>query len=111
MRTSLLFILITFYNASFAQFSRYVIEFKDKKGTAHSFSNPTTFLSNESIQRKETFNIVIDSSDLPVSKIYVDSISKFSDVKLLYTSRWMNLAVIETTNQSSIDKKIGRAHV
>lgn len=104
MKVSLIFIFIIFFNTSFAQYSRYVIEFKDKKGTTHSLSNPTTFLSNESIQRKKTFNIVIDSSDLPVSKIYIDSISSFSEVKLLYTSRWMNLAVIQTTNQSSIDK-------
>jgi subtilisin family serine protease len=104
MKASLIFILIIFFNSSFAQYSRYIIEFKDKKGTTHSLNNPTTFLSNESILRKKTFNIVIDSSDLPVSKNYVDSISRFSDVKLLYTSRWMNLAVIQTTNQSSIDK-------
>lgn len=104
MKASLIFILVILFNASFAQYSRYIIEFKDKKGTTHTLSNPTTFLSNESIQRKKTFNILIDSSDLPVSKNYADSISRFADVNLLYTSRWLNLAVIQTTNQSSIEK-------
>ena len=104
MKASLIIILTFICIYSNAQYSRYIIEFKDKKGSIHAISNPSTFLSAESISRKKTFNIPIDSSDLPVSKYYIDSILTFPDIKLVYTSRWMNLAVIQTTNQNSLDK-------
>ena len=59
-----------------AQYTRHIIELTDKKGTVHSLSNPQTFLSTETIARRKQFNIAIDSTDLPVSKVYLDSIAK-----------------------------------
>lgn len=87
-----------------AQYTRFIIEFKDKNETNHAISNPSTFLSPESIKRKKMFNIEIDSTDLPVSKKYIDSISSFPDIKLIYTSRWMNFALIQTANKNSLNK-------
>ena len=77
MRSTILVILfqaiVTIVNA---QYSRYIIELTDKKGTSHSLANPQTYLSLETIARRKQFNIAIDSTDLPVSKVYLDSIAK-----------------------------------
>jgi hypothetical protein len=103
MRSLLILTLLFAYSSSFSQYSRYIIEFKDKKGTAFSLSAPNNFLSTESIARKNLFSIPIDSTDLPVSKVYLDSIGKLADVKILFTSKWLNLAIIQTANQNSLN--------
>jgi len=87
-----------------AQFSRHIIELTDKKGTIHALSNPQTFLSSEAIARRKQFNIAIDSTDLPVSKVYLDSIAKAGKVEILNSSKWLNQVLIKTTDQAALNK-------
>jgi subtilisin family serine protease len=91
-------------SATQAQFSRYIIELTDKKGTKHTIANPATFLSKESIDRKKRYNISIDSSDLPVSQAYQDSILKSGKVEILNSSRWLNQVLIKTTDPIALNK-------
>ena len=87
-----------------AQFTRHIIELTDKKGTIHALSNPQTFLSSEAIARRKQFNIAIDSTDLPVSKVYLDSIAKAGKVEILNSSKWLNQVLIKTTDQAALNK-------
>jgi len=87
-----------------AQYTRHIIELRDKKGTIHSLSNPQTFLSAETIARRKQFNIAIDSTDLPVSKVYIDSIAKTGKVEILNTSKWLNQVLIKTSDQAALNK-------
>ena len=87
-----------------SQYSRYVLELTDKKGTKHTLSTPQSFLSTESIDRKKRFNIAIDSADMPVSAIYVDSISKMGNLQIIGSSKWMNILLIQTTDAAAIQK-------
>lgn len=87
-----------------AQFTRHIIELTDKKGTTHVLSNPQTFLSSEAIARRKQFNIAIDSTDLPVSKVYLDSIAKAGKVEILNTSKWLNQVLIKTSDQAALIK-------
>lgn len=87
-----------------AQFTRHIIELTDKKGTIHALSNPQTFLSSEAIARRKHFNIAIDSTDLPVSKVYLDSIAKAGKVEILNSSKWLNQVLIKTTDQAALNK-------
>ena len=87
-----------------AQFTRHIIELTDKKGTTHALSNPQTFLSSETIARRKQFNIAIDSTDLPVSKVYLDSIAKAGKVEILNSSKWLNQVLIKTTDQVALNK-------
>ncbi|MFM2232638.1 MAG: hypothetical protein RJB31_1339 [Bacteroidota bacterium] len=87
-----------------AQFTRHIIELTDKKGTIHALSNPQTFLSSEAIARRKQFNISIDSTDLPVSKVYLDSIAKAGKVEILNSSKWLNQVLIKTTDQAALNK-------
>ena len=93
--------MISFCNA---QYTRHIIELNDKKGTIHSLSNPQTFLSPECITRRKQFNIAIDSTDLPVSTIYLDSILKTGKVEILNTSKWLNQVLIKTSDMAALNK-------
>ena len=85
-----------------AQFSRHIIRLSNKQGTAYSFSEPTRFLSPKALSRRTRFNINIDSTDLPVSAAYIDSIKKAGAVTVLSTSRWLNQVLIQTTDATAL---------
>ena len=67
----------------------YWIEFTDKKGTEFSIDKPEEFLSQRAIDRRKRQNIEIDQTDLPVSKIYTDSLQSIGFI-LKHTSKWLN---------------------
>ena len=104
MRYLLLIAFLHFCIDANSQYSRHLIELTDKKGTPFLLSNPSAFLSSESIQRKTTFKIAIDSTDLPVSPIYLDSLRKAGKVEILCTSKWLNMALIKTTDAAALNK-------
>ena len=72
----------------------YWVQFNTKSGTPFSVSNPSEFLSQRAIQRREMKGIAIDSTDLPVNPAFVDSLRGLG-FRVKHTSRWMNGAVVE----------------
>lgn len=70
------------------------ISFTDKKGSAADIHSPSGFLSAAALARRTTQHIIIDSSDLPVSKVYTDSILHLSGGILHTRSRWLNNCVV-----------------
>jgi len=86
------------------QLTRHIVELTDKKGTAFSFNNPSAYLSEKAIARRARYNISLDSTDLPVSRAYIDSISAIPNVKIMNTSRWLNQVLIQTTDASALQK-------
>jgi len=105
MKSTILVILFhAILTTGHAQYSRYIIELTDKKGTSHSLANPQTYLSPETIARRKQFSIAIDSTDLPVSKVYLDSIAKAGKVEILNSSKWLNQVLIRTTDQAALNK-------
>ncbi|HSF46239.1 MAG TPA: S8 family serine peptidase [Chitinophagaceae bacterium] len=87
-----------------AQYSRHIIRLANKQGTTHSISNPTSFLSPKAISRRTKYDIDIDSTDLPVSAGYLDSIRNSGTVVILSTSRWLNQVLIRTTDANALLK-------
>src|SRR5882724_8603591 len=87
-----------------AQYSRYIVTLKDKNGTPYSLSNPSPYLSAKSIARRTRQNIAIDSTDLPISPAYLDSIRKVPNVTVLNVSKWLNQVLIQTTDPNAITK-------
>src|SRR5674476_422439 len=83
---------------SYAQFSRYIIQLKNKAGTPFFTSNPSRFLSQRSIDRRKRYNISVDESDLPVTPAYIDSIRLSGNVTILNVSKWLNQVCIQTTD-------------
>lgn len=74
------------------------IKFKDKNGTL-TFSDSLQFLSQKALDRRTQQGIMLDSSDLPVVKVYIDSVvAKSNAVKLHNVSKWFNQVVIITND-------------
>jgi hypothetical protein len=88
--------------AARAQYSRYIIQLTDKKGTAHTLANPSTYLSARAIERRTRQHIIIDSTDLPVSATYLESIRNVPNVTVLNTSKWLNQVLIRTTDANAL---------
>lgn len=85
-------------------YSKYRIRFTDKNHSPYSLDRPSQFLSARSILRRIRQGIALDSTDLPVDPAYLDSLLSAGQVHILYTSKWLNLAVIQTTDTLALDR-------
>ena len=100
-----LLLIIAFFSLNtFAQFTKYIVRFKDKTGTPFSISDPSQFLSARAIERRAKQQIAIDETDLPVVPAYIDSISSILNVTVLDESKWLNQICIATTDSTAILK-------
>ncbi len=101
----LFFIAVSFFTQhSKAQFSKYIIRFKDKAGTPFTINNPSQYLSAKAIQRRVRQNISIDSTDLPITPRYIDSVRLAGNVIILNKSKWLNEVCIQTTDAAALTK-------
>jgi hypothetical protein len=80
----------------------YWVQFTDKTGTPFSILSPEQFLSERAIERRVKQNIDITSDDLPVNPVYVDSLRSLG-VMVRHTSKWLNGAVIYSTDYALLD--------
>ena len=106
MKKFLLFLYLIFalHHISSAQYSKIIVQLKDKGSNTFSIANPSQYLSTRAIDRRARYNIAIDSFDLPITKRYVDSIRLAGAVTILSTSKWLNQVLIQTTDASAIIK-------
>lgn len=88
----------------------YQVNFTDKHGTL-SFSDSLSFLSERSLERRHKFGIALDSTDLPVTRAYVDSVLHATGGKLHEVSKWLNLCVILLDDSTHIHALDGVAFV
>ena len=96
----LLCLLVLFTGQTlFAQF-KYWVRFTDKTGTPYSLSNPSAFLTQKSIDRRISYNIALDATDLPVNPAYISQIENVPDVTVLYASKWLNGVVVSVPSRS-----------
>jgi hypothetical protein len=82
--------------------TRYLVRFKDKVGTQFSITDPSAYLSSRSIARRTRYNIAIDSTDLPVSAAYIQSLRNIPNVTILNISKWLNQVSIQTSDPAAI---------
>ncbi len=103
----LFFLLILPISYSQAQTpTRYLIKFKNKADNLFSLDNAATYLSQRSIDRRTRYNIALDSTDLPVTPRYLDSIKCVPNVTVLNVSKWLNQVSIQTTDPANALTKI-----
>ncbi len=86
------------------QLTRYVIQFKNKATSPFSLANPSQYLSARSIARRTRYSIPLDSTDLPVTPRYLDSLRNTGDVTILNVSKWLNQVSIKTTDAAALQK-------
>jgi hypothetical protein len=99
---SFLLTIFVFVAGSKAQFSRYIVTFKHKAATTFSLADASTYLSQRAIDRRIRYDIVIDSTDLPVPSTYILQIQAISNVAVLNVSRWLNAVTIQTSDANAI---------
>jgi len=98
----LLPLLFVAFNSE-AQFTRYVVKFRNKGNNPYSIANPSAYLSSRSIERRTRYNIVIDSTDLPVTPGYINQVKAIPNVTILNVSKWLNQVSIQTTDPNAIN--------
>jgi hypothetical protein len=98
---TLLFISFLFTELASAQ-TKFWVQFTNKTGTPYTVGNPSAFLSQRSIQRRQNQGIPITTRDLPVNPSYVQQVLATGNVQLRYTSRWFNSVSITTTDQNAL---------
>ncbi|MBR1548177.1 MAG: S8 family serine peptidase [Prevotella sp.] len=78
----------------------------DKKNNGYSIDHPSRFLSRRSIERRKRQQLSVDSTDLPISPLYIKLLSKY-EVSMVGKSRWQNTVLLrmrDTTQMESIRK-------
>lgn len=95
-------IVLGVISESHAQFTRYVVRFKNKGNGPYTFANPLAYLSQRAIDRRTRYGIAIDSTDLPVTPSYVTQVRSVANVTLLNVSRWQNAVTIQTSSAAAI---------
>jgi serine protease AprX len=103
LRSLLLFFLFLFQRAA-AQEYKFLVRFTDKNQNGFSLSDPSAFLSDHSIQRRLKYHIAIDSTDLPVTAVYLDSLSTLPALRIRNKSRWFNQVLITVTDTNVLQQ-------
>lgn len=80
----------------------YWVQFTDKAGSPYVIGSPEKFLSERAIERRERQNIFIDTSDLPVSPVYIDSMRGLG-LEVGNISKWLNGIIVHSTNDQLLD--------
>lgn len=87
-----------------AQFNRYLIRFDRKTPNVYQINQPSTFLSQKAIARKNLHQTPIDSSDLPIIPHYLDSVRNIDGVSILSVSKWLNQAAVLISDPSALSR-------
>lgn len=77
------------------------ISFSDKLGAPQLSASPT-WLSQRSMERRAHFKISLDSTDRPVSPLYLDTVLREASALLHTTSRWLNNCVVLVEDSSKM---------
>lgn len=80
----------------------YILWLTDKAHNAFNLDHPEGFLSQRAIERRQRQHISIDSTDLPVSAPYLDSLRDLN-LKVKLESRWFNYVIVVTDNPAIVD--------
>lgn len=81
----------------------FFIQFRYKNNIAYSLSNPSAFLSQRALDRRNNFGIECDSTDIPVNSNYISQIS-VPGIKIHSRSKWLNGITIIANDTSVIQQ-------
>ncbi|MEO5967491.1 MAG: hypothetical protein ABIP68_08785, partial [Ferruginibacter sp.] len=104
MRKVLVCLLVLISFQSKAQLNTYLVKFKDKATNPYLLSNPIQFITQRSIDRRIRYGIALDSTDLPITPRYIDSIKASGNVTILTQSKWLNQVSIKTSDEVALAK-------
>ena len=75
----------------------------DKQGTPYSLDHPTRWLSRKSVERRRRQGLSLDSTDLPVSSVYLRTMKQtaaghHTTAQFVGTSRWNNTVLVRSAD-------------
>lgn len=88
---------------TFAQYSKWVVQFTDKKNSPYALSEPSEYLSARAIKRRNLHNVTIDSTDLPVNPNYILQVLAQGPSTYLSQSKWLNQILINCTSAATLN--------
>ncbi len=80
----------------------YWVAFTDKQHNSYTLSQPLQFLSQRALDRRNNQNIALDSTDLPVSTYYIDSLRNLG-LQITNVSKWLNGVTVVTNDTNLMD--------
>ena len=83
----------------------YRLTLTDKAHSPYRLDRPTRWLSAKSVERRRRQGLKVDSTDLPVSPLYLRTIGAQRGVSVVGTSRWNNTVVIHT-NDTAVRQRL-----
>ena len=86
---------------TFSNVNRYVVFLHDKDTAAFEQIDPSQFLSQRALERRQRQGIALDARDYPVNETYIQEINELG-IETFYESRWMNAVLIQT-DEANID--------
>lgn len=96
--------LVGFSEALHAQTNYYFyVQLKNKNNSPYTLSNPSAYLSQRALNRRLTFNIPLDSADLPVNPAYISQIENLG-VHVHSASKWMNGVTVKLTDSTKMSQ-------
>ncbi len=81
----------------------FYVQFADKKNTPYSLNDPSKYLSQRAIARRTSFQLTLDSLDLPVNPSYVSQIENLG-VHVHCASKWMNGVTVKLTDSTKMSQ-------
>lgn len=76
-RVGLFFCLLACLGSASAEtMYKYRVQLTDKKKTVYSLEHPEEFLSSRALARRAHQGLAVDSTDLPVCRVYIDRLKE-----------------------------------
>ncbi len=82
--------------------NRYLVYFSSKENTPYSISQPSAFLSDRAIVRRQNQDIAIDSKDLPIDPANIQMVRDLGAITVLAQVKWFNAILIESTDFTAL---------
>ncbi len=100
-----LLFLSLFFHFAIAQTTstKYWVQFKDKNSSPFSLKDPSAYLSQKAIERRNKQNILIGSNDLPVNPAYVADVRAIGGISILNQSKWFNAILVSSSDTNRIN--------
>jgi hypothetical protein len=88
----------------------FYLQLSDKHNSPYSLDHPEAYLSSRALARRASFNIVCDSSDLPVNPSYLQQIAALG-FNIHSQSKWLNGVTVKLSDSSAISQVSSLAFV
>ena len=103
MKTIIIYLVFTLQIASvYGQTYRYLVRFKDKNVSPYTISNPSAFLSQKAIERRNRQGILVNESDFPPNPTYIDGV-KNTGASIRFKTRWLNGVMVDANDTQKND--------